>query len=51
MLVGGLMVQAHAMMAGINSRPTFDADFMADILSDNLSATLSSVRWSATATG
>lgn len=38
MLVGGLMVQAHAMLAGRDSRPTFDADFMADILSDNLSA-------------
>ncbi|WP_288440629.1 hypothetical protein [uncultured Bifidobacterium sp.] len=39
MLVGGLMVQAHAMLAGKDFRPTSDADFMADVLADNLSAT------------
>lgn len=38
MLVGGLMVQAHARLAGKEFRPTSDADFMADILADNLSA-------------
>lgn len=38
LLVGGLMVQAHARLAGVEFRPTSDADFMADILSDNMSA-------------
>lgn len=38
MLVGGLMTQAHARLAGRDFRPTSDADFIADILSDNLSA-------------
>ncbi|WP_146194750.1 hypothetical protein [Bifidobacterium callitrichidarum] len=31
-LAGGLMVQAHAMMRGLSSRPTTDADFLVDVL-------------------
>lgn len=32
MLAGGLMVQAHAMLHGLNSRATTDADFLLDFL-------------------
>ena len=36
-LVGGLMVQAHARMKGMTDfRPTLDADFLVDILADHL---------------
>jgi len=34
MLVGGLMVQAHAMMAGLESRATVDVDLLIDVLAD-----------------
>lgn len=36
MLVGGLMTQAHAMLAGMSPRPTDGADFMVDLMSDKL---------------
>jgi len=34
LLVGGLMVQAHAMMAGFESRATVDVDMLIDVLAD-----------------
>ncbi|MCL2438223.1 MAG: hypothetical protein FWC99_03920 [Coriobacteriia bacterium] len=34
LLVGGLMVQAHAMIAGLESRATVDVDMLIDVLSD-----------------
>jgi len=34
MLVGGLMVQAHALMAGLESRATVDVDLLIDVLAD-----------------
>jgi len=35
LLIGGLMVQAHAMIAGTESRPTTDVDMLIDVLSDS----------------
>jgi hypothetical protein len=35
MLVGGLMVQAHAMMAGLEPRVTKDVDLLIDVLADS----------------
>jgi len=34
LLVGGLMVQAHAMIAGLESRATVDVDMLIDVLAD-----------------
>lgn len=34
LLTGGLMVQLHAMMGGLDVRPTTDADLLADLMSD-----------------
>lgn len=39
MLVGGLMVQVHALMKGRDFRPTEDADFLVDLMSDHLGVT------------
>ncbi|MCL2024425.1 MAG: hypothetical protein FWG78_01410 [Coriobacteriia bacterium] len=36
MLIGGLMVQAHAMMAELESRATVDVDLLIDVLADTL---------------
>lgn len=32
LLVGGLMVQAHALLAGLETRATVDADFLVDLI-------------------
>jgi len=34
LLVGGLMVQAHAMIAGRNVRATTDIDMLIDVMAD-----------------
>lgn len=34
LLTGGLMVQLHAIMGGLDARPTTDADFLADLMTD-----------------
>ena len=34
LLTGGLMVQLHAIMGGLNARPTTDADLLADLMAD-----------------
>ncbi|BDR55194.1 hypothetical protein KIMH_13050 [Bombiscardovia apis] len=39
LLAGGLMVDVHAKLAGLESRPTTDADFLIDIVSECNSAT------------
>ena len=39
LLTGGLMVQLHATMGGLDARPTTDADFLVDLLSDRRGVT------------
>lgn len=34
LLAGGLMVQLHAIMGGLDARPTTDADFLVDLMTD-----------------
>jgi hypothetical protein len=34
MLIGGLMVQLHAIMGGFEVRPTTDMDLLVDLMSD-----------------